>query len=209
MWWWIILVYLGPLDPSAGTLKLFGRLGVWCQTAKLYLSLRLIGKPLWRLSGIYLSVVGFKASMNLNPAAFWILVVTNLVASTMKPKFDCLGLSKEWECLEELRERIRSEKKVLTYPIDQKFCEANRPNATRNAVMLTPMLKRLSNTQKWKLPHVPDLEIEVRTLYEKTGLVVSPESKLAYKTSVELKRLCGLVSRKTKRNEVTKDRYGK
>ena len=158
---------------------------------------------------IYLSVVGFKANMALNPAAFWILVAANPVVSTMKKKFDCLGLAKEWESHEALRELIRTEKKVLTYPIDQKFCEANRPNATRNAIVLAPMLKRLANTQKWKLPHVPDLEIEVRTLHEKTGLVVGPESKLAYKTAIELKRLCGLVSRKTKRKEVTKDRCAK
>ena len=59
-------------------------------------------------------------------------------------------------------------------------------------------------TKDWKLPHLDDLQIEVRTLYEKSGL--NPGEKGPYRTTVELKKLAGLVSHKLKKKEVTKER---
>lgn len=116
---------------------------------------------------------------------------------------DCLGLAVEWENSAELRQRIRESNRVLLYPVEQKFCHPNRVNAVRNAMLVKPVLQRLRKTPKWRLPHLEDLEVEVRTLYDKCGL--STDGKKPYTTTVEIKKLAGLVSRKTKRREVTKE----
>ena len=119
-------------------------------------------------------------------------------------KCECLGLAMEWEKVDDLRERIRNEKKILLHEVGESFCVPNRHNAVRNAMVLEPLLVRLGKTKDWKLPHLDDLEIEVRTLYEKSGL--NPGEKAPYRTTVELKKLAGLVSRKLKKREVTKER---
>ena len=119
-------------------------------------------------------------------------------------KCECLGLAVEWEKVDDLRTRIRDEKRILLHEIDESCCVPHRPNAVRNAMILTPLLARVGKTKDWKLPHLDDLEIEARTLYEKTGL--NPGEKGPYKTTVELKKLAGLVSRKLKKKEVTKER---
>lgn len=139
------------------------------------------------------------------PNSIYGLSASSLSVLHMAPtkKFDCLGLAIEWESNAELRERIRAEKRILMYKPGAKFCEPNRANATQNSVMLLPMLGRLADTEKRALPHLDDLEIEVRTLYEKCGL--NPGEKGPYQTSVELKRLVGLVKTKARRKEVTKE----
>lgn len=118
-------------------------------------------------------------------------------------KLDCLGLATEWENNSDLRERIRSEQKVLLHDVGQKFCHATRSNANKNAMVLLPVLGRMSATKKWTLPHLDDLEVEIHTLYDKCGL--NTGKKGPYQTSVEVKRLCGLVKRKARRKEVTKE----
>lgn len=119
-------------------------------------------------------------------------------------KCECLGLAVEWEKIDSLRERIRNDKKILLHEVGESFCVPHRPNAVRNAMVLEPLLARLGKTKDWKLPHLDDLQIEVRTLYEKSGL--NPGEKGPYRTTVELKKLAGLVSRKLKKKEVTKER---
>ena len=119
-------------------------------------------------------------------------------------KCQCLGLAVEWEKIDSLRERIRNDKKILLHEVGETFCVPHRHNAVRNAMVLEPLLARLGKTKDWKLPHLDDLQIEVRTLYEKSGL--NPGEKGPYRTTVELKKLAGLVSRKLKKKEVTKER---
>eukprot|EP00435_Cladocopium_sp_Y103_P009536 s1191_g2.t1 len=104
-------------------------------------------------------------------------------------KCPCLGLAMEWEKLDDLRERVRTEKQILLHEVNESFCVPTRPNAVRNAMVLKPLLVRLGQTKDWKLPHIDDLEIEVRTLYEKLGF--NPGEKGPYKTTVELKKLAG------------------
>ena len=116
---------------------------------------------------------------------------------------DCLGLALVWEGLADLRTRIRDEKRVLVYSADDKYCKPNRINATTNAIILKPVLKRLGQTTAFRLPHLEDLTREMTTLFEKTGLPTG--EKKAYKASVELKKLAGFVKRRASRKEVTKD----
>ena len=48
----------------------------------------------------------------------------------------CLGLAKLWENSEELRNRIRDEKRVLVYADTDKYCKPNRVNAISNACVV-------------------------------------------------------------------------
>jgi hypothetical protein len=114
---------------------------------------------------------------------------------------DCIGLALIWERTEQLRERIREEKRVLLYSVEEKYCKSNRRNCINNAMVLIPILKRLGPGKP--LPKLTDLTREVTTLYEKTGLPVG--NKAPYKTSVELKKLAGFIKRRVSRKEVTKD----
>ena len=120
-----------------------------------------------------------------------------------KAKFDCLGLAIEWEANLQLRERIRDEKIVLKKEDGEPFVLPTRANAVSNSIVLLPLLERLSNTPKWSLPHLDDLEIEVRTLCEKCGL--NPGEKGPYQISNEIKKMMVMIKRKARRQEVTKD----
>lgn len=118
--------------------------------------------------------------------------------------FDCLGLSKEWEQSAEIWKRSRELHTFLVRSEGETFVYPNRVNAVKNACVLIPILTRLRDTPKWKLPALGDLEIEVKTIFDKCGL--STRDKAVYQTTVEVKKLTGLVSRKTKRKEVTKEK---
>ena len=116
---------------------------------------------------------------------------------------DCLGLALEWENDKTLRERMREEKRLLMYPHDQTYCHPNRTNAVTNSLVLAPVLKRLGQESKYRLPHLDDLIQEVTNLYQKCGL--STGERAPYKCSVELKKLTGFVKRRAQRKEFTKD----
>ena len=116
---------------------------------------------------------------------------------------DCLGLCLEWEQCSELRDRLRKDKRFVVHQVDEEFCVPSRVNAIANRTILLPVLTRLSRTDKFRLPHLEDLKIEIHTMLEKCG--VTPGDKLVYSSSVEVKRLAGLVKRRAQRKEVTKD----
>lgn len=116
----------------------------------------------------------------------------------------CIGLAKEWERDEQLRDRLREEKKIMIYPATDKFCKPNRVNAVTNEMIILPVLKRLQVTHKKKLPHLDDLTVEVQTLCEKTGL--STADRFPYKTSVEVKKMAGFIKRRVQKKEVTKEK---
>lgn len=115
---------------------------------------------------------------------------------------DCLGLYREWEQNVDVRNRMRTEKKLLVHQIDEEFCSPSRTNAVENSMVLKPVLARLSRHAKWKLPYLEDLKIEVENIYERCGLDAT--EKLVYSSSVDIKRLTGLVKRRCKRREVTR-----
>jgi len=116
----------------------------------------------------------------------------------------CVGLCLLWEKDGEVRQRLREEKKLIVHGVGEEFCQPNRPNSIMNAAVLGPVLQRLSNVDKFKLPHLEDLKVEIYTLYEKCALP-TPE-QVIYQAAVELKRLVGFISRRVKRKEVTKER---
>ena len=117
---------------------------------------------------------------------------------------NCLGLAKEWESNPVIRDRLRSERKLLVHGLDEPYCKANRKNCVSNADVLGPVLSRLGKHPKKRLPHMDALQLEVGTLVEKCG-ITSLGDKSVYKHSMELKQLAGLVKRKANRHEVTKE----
>lgn len=116
---------------------------------------------------------------------------------------DCQGLAQEWYKCIDVRTRILESKSLLEYTPGETWCKPNRENSVRNAMVLGPVLKRLATTPKHHLPHLDDLQVEVTTLFEKTGL--STKEKAPYKASVEVKRLAGFIKRRCNRKEVTKE----
>ena len=114
---------------------------------------------------------------------------------------DCLGLSLEWEQDLNVRGRLREKKKLLVQQPGEEFCNPSRVNAVANACVLKPVLERLGKVDKFRLPHLDDLKLEVATVHEKCG--ISAGEKTIYKTTVEIKRLAGLVKRRAARKEVT------
>ena len=116
---------------------------------------------------------------------------------------DCQGLALEWEQDAEMRQRVRAEGKMLTYPAGQRILEANRPNALENSFVLLPVLKRLASHPIWRLPHLEPLKMEVAIFGNKMGQAFG--EKLVYQTAIELKKLVGFIKRRVKRKEVTKD----
>ena len=117
---------------------------------------------------------------------------------------NCLGLAKEWESNPVIRDRLRSERKLLVHGLDEPYCKANRKNCVSNADVLGPVLSRLGKHPKKRLPHMDALQLEVGALVEKCG-ITSLGDKSVYKHSMELKQLAGLVKRKANRHEVTKE----
>ena len=128
----------------------------------------------------------------------WVTTFALVLAMAM----NCLGLALEWENVQELRERIRDQKRVLLYPVGDTYCKPTRQNAVSNSCVVKPILRRLQVNPR--LPHLDDLIVEVTTLFEKCGLPFG--EKAPYKVTVEVKRLAGFLKRRATRKEVTKEK---
>ena len=116
----------------------------------------------------------------------------------------CVGLAKLWESNATIRDRLRDERRLLTHPPEDNFCKATRPNCTSNADVLKPVLKRLGEDRKHRLPHLEAFKAEIETIHEKCG-ITSMGEKGIYKCTMELKQLAGFVKRRSTRKEVTKE----
>ncbi|CAL1168005.1 unnamed protein product [Cladocopium goreaui] len=110
------------------------------------------------------------------------------------------GLAAVWEADESLRERLRKDRKVCIHPMSQRWCEPSRVNAVNNSIVLLPALRRLRETDEWKLPYLEQLQVEIGLLFEKVSVPV--DDKTVYTSSVEVKKLLGFVKRRAKRHEV-------
>ena len=117
---------------------------------------------------------------------------------------NCVGLAKVWESNAKIRDRLRDERRLLTHPPEDSFCKPTRPNCTSNADVLKPVLKRLGEDNKHRLPHIEAFKAEVETLHEKCGMTSMAEKGI-YKCTMELKQLAGFVKRRSNRKEVTKE----
>ena len=110
---------------------------------------------------------------------------------------DCVGLALEWEQNPDVRDRLRTKKTLLVHGENEDFCSPNRQNAVSNAIVLGPVLERISRDKEKKLPHLDDMQIEVTRVMEKCGL--NAAEKQVYTASVELKRLASFMKRRVRR----------
>ena len=115
----------------------------------------------------------------------------------------CNGLAKAWESNPSVRELARSTGKLLVYPEGCSIIDATRVNCVKNAQALRPILRQLSRTSGWQLPHLDPLQAELALLADKLGVTVG--DKGVYAPAVELKKLASFVKRRVRRKEVTKD----
>ena len=86
---------------------------------------------------------------------------------------DVEGLAKEWDAIEEVRERLRAGKKLYDHPLDQKWAEPNRANCVANAAALKSVLTRLREDPKHTLPYLDPLSAEITAFYKKANAVSS------------------------------------
>ena len=89
---------------------------------------------------------------------------------------DCLGLALDWENDADVRARLREKGQLLEIPAGKLICKPTRHNANMNAVVLTPVLRRL-NQSGLVLPHISDLKLEVGSLFQKTGLTTAGDKR--------------------------------
>ena len=135
--------------------------------------------------------------------AFWMLGRRSLPLFQM----ECQGLASLWEGDPEIRNRLLKDIKFLEFPKNKTICEPTRSNCVENCCILKPILTKLSVVPGYKLPHLDPLQVELQLLAEKLGVTKLGE-KAVYQAAVSIKKLAGLVKRRVRRKEVTKDIIG-
>ena len=120
--------------------------------------------------------------------------------SSNLPEMDISGLSEEWDGCEDIRTRLR-DGLPLIHP------EATRDDVqgcARNASLLIPLLTRMASLESKALPPVDDLRGEIEKVLHRNkrgnGL---EEADLIIKSSWRVKKLCGFVKMKARREEVS------
>lgn len=148
------------------------------------------------------------STIKLDGAHFWLKVfaTVTLKKSNQLLAMDCERLALEWESSQEVRDHVRDNKAIITYPANRSFCEPTRANACGNAAILLPVLARMANEVKFRLPHLEPLQVEISILAHKLGLNLG--EKKIYQNAVEIKKLAGFCKRRVARKEVTKDLRG-
>ena len=122
-------------------------------------------------------------------------------------EMECDGLASLWEGDPEVRNRLLKDAKFLDFPKNKSFCEPTRSNCVDNLCILKPILTKLSVVPGFKLPKLDPLQAELALLAEKLG-VTSLGQKAVYQAAVSIKKLAGLIKRRVRRKEVTKDIMG-
>lgn len=122
-------------------------------------------------------------------------------------QMECGGLASTWEGDPEVRNRLLKDNKFLEFPKNKSICEPTRSNCVENICILKPLLLKLSVVPGFKLPHLDPLQAELKLLAEKLGVTKLGE-KAVYQAAVSIKKLVGLIKRRVRRKEVTKDIFG-
>ena len=117
-----------------------------------------------------------------------------------QPQMDVSGISDEWDGCEDIRTRLRDGLPFI-HP------EATRDDVqgcARNSSVLLPILTRMATMENNVLPPVEDLRVDIEKLLQKNkrgnGL---EEADLIIKSSWRVKKLCGFVKMKARREEVS------
>lgn len=114
-------------------------------------------------------------------------------------ELDCEGLAQEWDSCEDIRGRLRD-----GLSIKEPDTSENVSGCAANASLLVPILTRMSLKDGRPLPPIHPLRDQLDKLMCKNKRGETPETaKEVIDTSWSLKKMCGFVKMKTRREEVS------
>ena len=114
-------------------------------------------------------------------------------------ELDCEGLAHEWDSCEDIRGRLRD-----GLSIKEPDTSENVSGCAANASLLVPILTRMSLKDGRPLPPIHPLRDQLDKLMCKNKRGETPETaKEVIDTSWSLKKMCGFVKMKTRREEVS------
>ncbi len=113
---------------------------------------------------------------------------------------DVSGLAEEWDQCDDIRTRLRDGEGLIHKDAvleDVRGC-------VLSASLLVPVLTRMSLKESKPLPPITELRGEIETVFVKNKRVQSPELlEEVVKASWRVKKFCGFIKMKTRREEVS------
>ena len=120
----------------------------------------------------------------------------------MAERFSVEGLAKEWEGVENIRARLRSEEGTLVIRNEDQTYDPNNRLATLNLDILAPMLVRMTLCNL-KIPDIDPLRSTVQEAYQLVSK--EPSDTQVDDEAWALRHLVGHVKRKTQKQLVSLD----
>ena len=114
------------------------------------------------------------------------------------PALDIHGIHLEWDGEEKLRERMREGKPILEEGTDKIVDIAV---CVKHAEYLVPLLTRMAHLHSKVLPSVEDLRHEMMKFLEVNKRMVDSDVKMIVDSAAHVKKLCGFVKTKARREE--------
>ena len=113
---------------------------------------------------------------------------------------DVSGLAEEWDQCDDIRDRLRGGEGLIH---NEAVLEDVR-GCVLSSSLLVPILTRMSLKDSKPLPPITELRVEIEKLFVKNKRVSSPEQlEEVVKASWRVKKFCGFVKMKTRREEVS------
>lgn len=113
---------------------------------------------------------------------------------------DVSGLADEWDQCDDIRDRLRDGQGL----IDKEAVLEDVRGCVISASLLVPILTRMSLKESKPLPPITELRVEIEKVFLKNKRVQSPELvDEVVKASWRVKKFCGFVKMKTRREEVS------
>lgn len=121
--------------------------------------------------------------------------------------FELTGLGAAWDNDPEIRERVRKHKKFMLaskpdHGLDPGFVQKTVLNLKANKGMLMPVLDFMRENDK-KIPAIDDVAVEVKTLFERSGLEV--DATTIFEQSWAVRRLLTYTKSFTYKQSVPQD----
>ena len=116
----------------------------------------------------------------------------------MAPKFQCAGLSKDWDASGDIRTRLREGGFLIVGSLKGKV--SNIAECVSNSDVLKPVVKRLHESEG-KLPDIMNLREQVMLLYKENSRVV--DDHVVDDNAWRLRGMLRFVKRKAQRKDVS------
>ena len=114
-------------------------------------------------------------------------------------ELDLEGLCHEWDSVDEIRDRLRDGE-----PLKVKDTSENVVGCASNSSLLVPILTRMTLMEGKPLPPIHPLRDQIDMLMCKNKRGETPEAATEIvNTSWTLKKMCGFIKMKTRREEVS------